>query len=273
MTDQAAGGFASIALPNGPPAISSPCREVAALLPRKSGPTDQYEAVLVRAGEEGAEALIDRLVETTTAEERRTYYDTLLRIGVGVPSLLHMLGDPRWFVVRNAAELLGEMRAEEAEQPLVQHVRHVDERVRRAACTALVRMGTSGALHALREALSDPEPAVRQIVVIALSDRAQDGPVTTALVRALESEEDEEVQLALIAALGRAATPDAVLRLIAVAEPGGRIFNKKSTALRVAAVHALGEAGSATARVSLAELAEDREREVKEAAIRAQSRA
>jgi hypothetical protein len=32
MTDQAAGGFASIALPNGPPAISSPCREVAALL-------------------------------------------------------------------------------------------------------------------------------------------------------------------------------------------------------------------------------------------------
>jgi len=254
-------------------AKQSVLRQVAALLPRKRGSAEQYEAVMLRAGEEGAEALIDQLTEATPAEDRRTYYDALLRLGPSVPSLLHMLGDPRWYVVRNAADLLGEMRAAEGEEPLRRHVRHADERVRRAACTALVRIGSPTALQALRAAVRDPAPEVRQVAVCALGERAEDPAVATTLARALETEEDEEVALALLAALGRIATADAVQRLTAVAEPGGRIFNKKSTALRVAAVHALGEARTAAATATLTSLADDREREVRDAAARALGRA
>jgi hypothetical protein len=247
-------------------------RQVAALLPRKRGPLEDYEAVLVHAGEEGAEALIDQLTEATTAEDRRVYYNLLLRLRAGVPSLVHMLGDQRWFVVRNAADLLGEMRALEAEKPLITHMRHPDERVRRAACIALVRLATPGALRALRQAVNDPSPELRQVAAGALAQRREDGPTGLTLVKALEGEADEEVQLSLVAALGRVATPDAVQRLIALAEPGGRIFNKKSTALRVAAVLALGEARSPAANATLAALAEDREREVREAVAKALSR-
>jgi len=184
-----------------------------------------------------------------------------------------MLGDPRWYVVRNAADLLGEMRAVEAEEPLIAHLRHTDERVRRAASSALVRIGSPGALQALRAAVRDPAPEVRQSAVCALGERAEDAAVATTLARALEGEADEEVALALLAALGRVATADAVQRLIAVAEPGGRIFNKKSSAFRVAAVHALGEARTAAAKATLTALTDDREREVRDAAVRMLNRA
>jgi HEAT repeat protein len=125
----------------------------------------------------------------------------------------------------------------------------------------------------VREAVRDPAPEVRQVAVCALAERPNDAAAAMTLGRALECEEDEEVLLALVAALGRVGTVDAVQRLIAVAEPGGRIFNKKSTALRVASVHALGEARTAAATATLTALAADREREVRDAATRVLGRA
>ena len=71
----------------------------------------------------------------------------------GVPTLIHMLGDARWFVARNAAELLGEMQAREAEPQLTELLRHSDDRVRRAATSALMRLGTSRAMQAIQDAL------------------------------------------------------------------------------------------------------------------------
>lgn len=246
-------------------------RQIAMLLPRKRGRIEEYEAVLMRAGEEGADALIDQLTQATTAEDRRTYYNLLLQLRAGVPALVHMLGDHRWYVVRNAADLLGEMQANEAEQPLVLLLRHGDERVRRAASTALVRLGTPVGLGAVREAMRDENASVRLLAATALSQR-KDNPTAQTLVRALDKEEDEEVQMAIVAALGRVGTPDAVQRLVAVAEPGGRFFKKKSTALRVAAVQGLGDARTAAALATLTSLAEDREKEVREAAVRALSK-
>src|SRR3712207_7771785 len=52
----------------------------------------------------------------------------------------------------------------------------------------------------------------------------------TTLVRALEHEEEEDVQFAILAALGKVATQDAVNRLVKAAEPDG-ILDRKSTRL------------------------------------------
>lgn len=243
-------------------------RHVAMLLPRKRGPIAEYEAVLVRAGEDGADALVDQLTQATTAEDRRTYYNLLARMRAAVPALIHMLEDPRWFVARNAAELLGEMEARESEQPLARLLRHDDERVRRAASQALVRIGTGGALHAVQQAVQDADPGLRQAAAAALGQR-KDAPTAATLLRALDKEEDEEVQLAIVTALGRVGSAEAVSRLAAVAEPGGRFFRKKSTQLRVAAVVGLGEARTPAALAALTALTDDREREVREAAVRA----
>jgi HEAT repeat protein len=89
------------------------------------------------------------------------------------------------------------------------------------------------------------------------------------LARALDSEEDQEVQAVILAALGRQATEEAVARLLKAAEPEGRLFRRKPAALRVSAVQALAEANTPSALAALRRFAEDKDREVRDAAVRA----
>ena len=83
------------------------------------------------------------------------------------------------------------------------------------------------------------------------------------------TEQDAEVQAVILAALGRQGTTEAVARLTRAAEPEGRLFKRKPTALRVSAVQALAEANTPAALTSLKRFADDKERDVRDAAVRA----
>ncbi|HYC51680.1 MAG TPA: HEAT repeat domain-containing protein, partial [Gemmatimonadaceae bacterium] len=174
----------------------------------------------------------------------------------------------RWFVVRNAADLLGELVAVDAESALITLLRHSDDRVRRSATNALLRLGTPDALKGIYDAVSDASPEVRIQAASALSTR-KDGKTSTTLIRAIEDESDTDVQLAMIAALGRVATTDAVQKLVKMAEPDHRLFRKKAVNLRVAAVQALGDARTPAALTALRELVADKDRDVRDTAMRA----
>ena len=239
-------------------------RTVAQLLPRRREYQDEYMAVLTRTGEDGADALIVQLTNAQSLAERRVYFDSLLMLNAGIPALVHMLGDARWYVARNAADLLGEMQAAEAEGPLAELLKHDDDRVRRAAANALAKIGTPKAVQGLHLALRDTSPDVRKQAAAGLALRKGQKSANT-LSRALDDEGDAEVQLEILRALGRLATPDAVQKLVKAAEPEGRLFKKKAVAYRVAAVRALGEARTPAALTTLQSLVNDREREVREA--------
>ena len=240
-------------------------RAIVQELPHAGDQRDAFIAVLTRAGEDGADALIEQIAAISGQNERRVYFDALLQLQAGVPTLIHMLGDARWFVARNAAELLGEMQAREAEPQLTELLRHTDDRVRRAATSALMRLGTSRAMQAIQDALKDGAPAMRMQAAAALVTR-KDVKTAATLVRALEEEKDEEVQVAFLLALGKLATPDAVQRLLKAVEPERGLFKKKGTAYRVAAVQGLGEARSPEASEALKALQSDKDEEVREAA-------
>ena len=229
---------------------------------------EEYAAVLTRAGEDGAEALIEELAEATSLADRRAYFNALVRLKAGVPALVHMLGDARWYVVRNAADLIGELKAAEADVALCEVLRHDDERVRRAATAALGKLGTPRAVQGLQQALRDAAPPVRTQAAVGLGTQKGKSAAGASLAEALESETDAEVALSILAALGRVGTPDAVQRLIRVAQPDGRLFKKKPVAERVAAVHALGEARTPAALDALSSLLTDKEKEVRDAAVR-----
>jgi HEAT repeat protein len=242
-------------------------RPVASLLPRRRDKADEYIAVLTRAGEDGADALIEQLTQAQSLGDRRIFFDALVSLKAGVSALIHMLGDPRWYVVRNAADLLGEMEAKEAEAPLGELIRHSDERVRRAAVTALSKIATPRAMQNLQEALKDGSAQVRMQAAAGLAARKQSKSAVT-LAKALDEEEDLDVQLSIVGALGRIATPDAVQKLIKAAEAEGRFFKKKPVALRVAAVQALGEARTPAALNALQALNKDREKDVVDAVFK-----
>lgn len=242
-------------------------RAVAQMMPRKKELLDACMLVLSRSGEDGADALIDQLTSAQSLGDRRIYFDGLVKLNAGVPALIHMLGDARWYVARNAADLLGEMQAEQAQGPLTELLKHDDDRVRRAAITALSKLTSPKAVDALRQAMRDSSPQVRMQAAAGMGGRKGLRSAGT-LTKALDDEEDQEVQLSIVAALGRLGTADAVQRLIKAAEPAGGIFKKKPTALRVAAVQALGEARTPAAQNALQHLLEDKDKEVKQAVFR-----
>jgi HEAT repeat protein len=243
-------------------------RAVGTLIPKKPERKQHYFEILARTGEEGAEALIEQISQAQTSDDRKTLFEVLGELPDAVPALVRMLGDSRWFVVRNAADLLGEMVATRAEDALVALLRHSDDRVRRSATNALLKLGTPNAFRGIYEAVSDTSPEVRMQAAVALATK-KDGRTSQTLIRAIEDEGDADVQLAMIAALGRVATPEAVQKLVKMAEPEGRLFRKKATNIRVAAVQALGDAKTAAALTALKELVGDKEKDVRETATRA----
>ena len=243
-------------------------RGIAGLLPRRRELRDSLQVVFTRLGPDAAEALIDLMTSSDSLTDRRAYLAVLAKIRDAVPTLIHLLGDNRWYVVRNAIDLLGEMRAAEAENALLDVVTHREERVRRSAATALARLGTLRSIQAVEKMATDPVPEVRVHAMQGLGTVKSPRAVSV-LARALDHEPDQEVQAVILAALGRQATDEAVARLTKAAEPDGRLFKRKPTALRIAAVQALVEANTPAALVALRRFANDREREVRVAAARA----
>ena len=240
-------------------------RMVARELPHDAEHRHQTIAVLSRAGEDGADALIAQLTSVAQQRDRRIYFDALLATRSAVPALLHMLENAQWFVVRNAAELLGEMEVADAEEPLTRLLKHDDERVRRAGTSALMHLGTPGALRAIQQALTDPVPATRMQAAAALVARKDVLTSAVHLLRALDGEKDDEVQAAFLSALGRLGTPEAVQRLVNASEQKRGMFQRKTTSVRVAAVIGLAEARSDEALSALRALHDDKDEDVRAA--------
>jgi HEAT repeat protein len=235
------------------------------LLPRRRENYEQYMAIFVRAEDDGVEALVEALISAPSITDRRVYYDSLLRLRTGVRTLVHMLGDPRWYVVRNAIELLGEMRVAEADSDLEKLLEHRDDRVRTAAASALAKLGPSVAAKGMRGALRDAPQEVRDRAAEAMV--LQRGGSVDSLVRALDREEDNRVQMAMVTALGQLATPHAVEKLMEIARTEKGLLNKRrATPLRVAAVHALGDVKTSSALAALQTLLRDKEKAVRGAA-------
>lgn len=230
-------------------------------------PAHEEDAALAlrRAGADGVEVLLDMLVSSPTVAERRGVFNALAGMKEGGEQLIHMLDHPQWYVVRNIAELVGEMGLESAVPALARQLGHDDERVRKAVALALAKIATRSAAEPLRRALRDASPAVRLQAAIGVGGRKANA-LAMPLVVALDEEKDPEVTRELILALGRIGSPDAVQALIKLAQPSGKILGRKPTAVRVAAVEALRLAGGAAATGTLQGLAEDSDRQVRAAA-------
>jgi len=215
---------------------------------------DDIVLVMRRAGTQGTKMLLDQLVEAPSQAERRAYLRALRQIETGSDVVASLLSHHQWYVVRNAADLIGELKMTEATAALGRVVQHEDPRVRRSVGIALARLGTSETAIHLRKVLSDPDRDVRLGVMKELGGRTLSG-LAMPLVSAAEAEEDPEVLAECYRALGRIGTPEAVQSLIKAANDTGRLLARKAVGPRLAAIEALGAAGSATALAALKELA------------------
>jgi HEAT repeat protein len=231
---------------------------------------DAAGIVLQRAGPDGVEVLLDLLTTSNTVTERRGVFNALIQMKEGQDQLIHMLGHPQWFVVRNVADLVGELGLEAAVPALTKQLDHTDERVRRQVALALAKIGTRSAAEPLRRVLRDKSADVRRQAALGVGGRKASA-LAMPLVVALEEEKDPEVVRELIFALGRIGSPDAVQALSKIAQPSGKLFGRKPSALRVTAVEALRVAGTPAAIGTLQNLSNDSDKQVRAAAQQALS--
>ena len=239
--------------------------EALAHLVTASGYRADALAALQRAGGDAVEVMLDLLVAAPTVQERQALFLALTEMKDGTDQLVHMLGHSQWFVVRNVAELVGELGMEEAVPALGKQLGHEDERVRKAVALALAKIGSRATAEPLRRALRDKSPGVRIQAALGVGGR-KSSALAMPLVVALEEEENAEVERELILALGRIGSSDAVQALIKFAQPAGRVFGRKTAGLRVAAVDALRVAATPAAVGMLQGLADDSDKQVRIAA-------
>jgi HEAT repeat protein len=140
--------------------------------------------------------------------------------------------------------------------------------VRRQVALALAKIGTRSAAEPLRRALRDKSADVRRQAALGVGGRKASA-LAMPLVVALEEEKEPEVVRELIFALGRIGSPDAVQALIKIAQPAGKLFGRKPSALRVTAVEALRVAGTPAAIGTLQHLSNDGDKQVRTAALQA----
>jgi len=220
--------------------------------------------VLRRLGAEATEVLMELLVESDSMPERRGLFTAITRMAEGTDIIVHHLDNPAWYVVRNAAELCGELQLAQSVPSLARAVRHPDERVRKSVVTALVKIGAREGLEALARVLKDPSPAIR-VQVLGSLDGHWGRPLAMSLAALLETEDHPEVVREALRALGRIGTPDALQALQRAATGRNPRLTRRQ---QLQAIEALGLAGPPAAGI-LRGLAQGGDREVTEGATKA----
>ena len=236
------------------------------------GRAEEALAILIRCGTDGVDSVVDQLGRAATGKHRKTFIAVLDQLPSTDEAILAMLADVRPHMMRLAAEQIARRRPTDGDRALADQLINPDARVRRAAARALGAYDTQFATDAIARVLDDPVVEVRLEAVAALANR-RGGKVGDIVGRAIDAEEDVEVQAGMLAALGKIATTEAVAKLAKAAEPNSRLFaSRKGASLRVAAVRALAHAHTPGALAALKSLMNDKEREVRDAASRAVGR-
>lgn len=245
-------------------------RQIAMLRHQRVGDpvaVSRLQAILYRYGTSGAESLVDEYVSATSTAARATCIEALRGLRRTNDALLALARDTRDLVVRQAAAILGELRDARSEEILVELLHHPDARSRRSAVAALAHSESVGALEAIGFALQDESPLVRQRAVAALAGR-REPRVLALLTPLIDKETDREVLYTAIGAVGGVGSPEAIQILVRIAQGEGENPQRRSAGMRVQGCIALVVIRTPASMAAVQGLREDRDREVREAAVR-----
>jgi hypothetical protein len=180
-----------------------------------------------------------------------------LIVGFGAPAvsrLSSLVDDPRWFVQRTAARMLGRIAVADAVPLLQPLMRRADPRVARAAIAALGHIDDPSAARAIHTMLRAAKGDFRQVVVdVLVADR--DPRVVPILARIVGESEplgpDHEIVLETLAAMGTVGSDQAVPVLATIIVRRAVFRRRKLRALKERGVKALLDIGGPIAQAAL----------------------
>jgi HEAT repeat protein len=112
---------------------------------------------------------MELLARETNPQSRKYLVDILAQQNAAaIPLLTGYLDDKRWYMVRNAAFTLGEIRDPSSLKVLTALLEHGELRVRRVAMRAITRIGGQGALQILLGVAQGDDPDLRRLALLSL---------------------------------------------------------------------------------------------------------
>jgi HEAT repeat protein len=167
----------------------------------------------------------------------------LARVGPAViPELVLLVGDKRWFVVRNVLYILGKVHHPSALASALAALDHPHPRVRVEAIRTASLIDGAGAAEHLGRRARDSDPTVRSAAIAALSMPGHDAavpPLREVLLSGAKGPEDVDVKLEAIRALVTIGTPLAHDTLAMIAGQSARFWQRADRQVRDAAAAAL----------------------------------
>ncbi len=230
---------------------------------REEDRRSELMVVCQRVGHEMALAVADALSDTTDRFARRTFLECMVSMDqIGMDVVEEMAEDGRWFVVRNALAILGEVGGERAIELIIATLAHTDARVRREALLALAKVGGDDAGMLVYGMLEDSDPEVRRAAAMAAGALKVERALRP-LLGILEDEDDADVSVGILRALGQLGDPGAVQAIEKRAV--GSFFSRPSPEVRIAAYRALLNIGTPHAKKLLQDAVDDKDTEVRNA--------
>jgi HEAT repeat protein len=216
---------------------------------------------------------MERLAVERDAQARKLLSDGLIQQGpAAIPVLIDYLGDERWYVVRNAVAILGELRTQLAVAHFQPLLGHLDVRVRRETIRALTRIGGDDAVEILLRIVQTGDPDLRPHALLSLGAMKNTAAVPTLLE--IIGQKDpwvkmSEIKKEAIRALGEIGSVEAIPALLAVLKHRKLWRRSLFDEQRAAAALALGDIGHVSVEEALKAATEDRSSAVARAAVQA----
>ena len=192
--------------------------EVVSALLDGEGSSDPTGAFLLLApfGEGAVDVLFDALAEEPDRGRRAVLLGVLRQLAPGrADPVVRRLDDERWYVVRNAVNVLRYSRHPRSFDLLVRAAQHAAEGVRREAVFGLAA-GGEAAVPYLAELAVGPDPTVRRLAIQALHGSAV-AAAAEALARAVRDGRDMQTRRIALEVLNAHPTDEAGLALASLA--------------------------------------------------------
>ena len=229
--------------------------------------------ILAFMGSKITNRLLKVLADESSATKRKILHEVLVRSGpASLPFINEYLSDDRWFVVRNAVALLGDIRSQDSLAELTLLLQHDDIRVRRETIRALTRIGGKRAINILLQtAASDDQDLRRQAILSLGAMRATVASPTllSMLKQKGWSQRGVDLKKDTIRALGEIRDPAAIPELLKIIAKRRWLHKQLNDELRVAAAAALGDIAEESTRAALEKATNDKATTVARAAAQA----
>ena len=234
---------------------------------------DTLVQVLAFLGSQIANRLMEILADESAAPKRKLLNEILTRTGTAaLPIIYEYLNDDRWFVVRNAIAILGDIRNQESLAQLTPLLEHDEIRVRRETIRALTKIGGNRAIKILLQAALANDQELRRQAILSLGAIRAASAVPTLLSLLQKSDWSQraiDFKKDTIRALGEIRSPEAIPELTRIVKKKRWMRRQLNDELRITAAAALGDIADESTRSVLEKATHDRTAAVARAAAQA----